>query len=87
MKHKINNYRKPVFFFAGSAKPDPCEHEATNMNVTNILTIGPTVHHLALPKPCGTGDCCYSSPTTFLFYVRMQQLVQSLPFMNLELGQ
>lgn len=87
MKHQINNYRKPGFFFADSAKPDPCEPEATNMNITSVLTTGPTVHHLALPKMCGTDDCCCSSPTTFLFYVRMQQLVQSLPVMNLELGQ
>lgn len=83
----MNTYRKTVIFFAGRAKPDPCEPEVTNMNVTNVLTTMPIIHHLTLLKICGTGDRCCSSPTTFLFYVRMQQLLQSLPFTSSELGQ
>jgi len=57
------------------------------MNVTDVLTTVPIIHHLTLLKICGTGDHCCSSPSTFLFYVRMQQMMQSLPFSNSALGQ
>lgn len=77
---------KLVFVFAGRVKPGPCEPEVTNMNVTTVLRAVPIIHGLALPEICGTVDRLHS-PTTSLCCVRMQQLMQSLPFTNSELGQ
>lgn len=76
-----------VFFFAGRAKPDLCEPEVKNTNVIDALTTVSIIRYLTLPEICGTSNCCYSNLTTFLFYVRMQKLMQSLSFTTSELSQ
>lgn len=76
-----------VFFFSGRAKPDLCESEVKNMNVIDALATVSIICYLTLPEICGISNCCCSSLTTFLFYVRMQQLMQFLSFTTSELSQ